>query len=137
MTTEIITRRTLAEGERADFVHALFGLAFPLKLEPTIFAMADMLAEDYNGGYWQFHALGNGGFYMAPDVDRGFEVSCENGFEGTLSADALGITACLYSYSHLSFREDTFAETCAEQYHLLRALAMDHVEAGAILAACD
>ncbi|MBK9682651.1 MAG: antirestriction protein [Betaproteobacteria bacterium] len=137
MTTEVITRRTLAEGERADFVHQLFGLAFPLKLEPTIFAMADMLAEDYNGGYWQFHALGNGGFYMAPDVDRGFEVSCENGFEGTLSADALGITACLYSYSHLSFGEGDFAETCAEQYHLLRALAMDHVEAGAILAACD
>jgi hypothetical protein len=51
MTTEVITRRTLAEGERADFVHALFGPAFPLKLEPTIFTMADMLAEDYNGGY--------------------------------------------------------------------------------------
>ncbi|MBK7460567.1 MAG: antirestriction protein [Betaproteobacteria bacterium] len=137
MTTEVITRRTLAEGERADFVHALFGLNFPLRLEPTIFTMADMLAEDYNGGFWQFYVLGNGGFYMAPDVDRGFEVSCENGFEGTLSADALGITACLYSYSHLSFGEGDFAETCAEQYHLLRALAMDHVEAGAILAACD
>ena len=109
----------------------------PALIRPDKFTMADMLAEDYNGGYWQFHSLGNGGFFMAPDVDRGFEVSCENGFEGTLSADALGITACLYSYSHLSFREGAFAETCAEQYHLLREYAMDHVEAGAILAACD
>jgi hypothetical protein len=74
---------------------------------------------------------------MAPDVDRGFEVSCENGFEGTLSADALGITACLYSYSHLSFGEGTFAEVCAEQYHLLRECAMDHPEVGAILSAID
>ena len=137
MTTEAITRHTLAEGERADFVHQLFGLAFPLKLEPTIFTMADMLAEDYNGGFWLMHSLGNGGFYMAPDVDHGFEVSCENGFEGLLSADALGITACLYSYSHLSFGEGAFAKTCAEQYHLLREYAMDHPEAGAILAACD
>ena len=137
MTTEVITRRTLAEGERADFVHQLFGPAFPLKLEPTIFTLADMLAEAYNGGFWLMHSLSNGGFYMAPDVDRGFEVSCENGFAGTLSADALGITACLYSYSHLSFGEGSFAETCAEQFQQLRAFAMDHPEAGAILAACD
>jgi hypothetical protein len=137
MTTEVITRRTLAESERADFVHGLFGPNFPLRLEPTIFTMANMLAEDYNGGFWSMHSLGNGGFYMAPDVDHGFEVSCENDFEGTLSADALGITACLYSYSHLSFRGGDLAETCAAQYHQLREYAMDHPEAGAILAACD
>ena len=137
MDTEIITRRTLADEERADFVHALFGLHFPLKLEPTIFAMAGILAEDYNGGYWQFYALGNGGFHMAPDVDHGYEVSCANGFEGTLSSDALGITACLYAYSQLSFGEGRFAEVCADQYHLLREYALDHVEAGAILAAID
>jgi hypothetical protein len=137
MTTEEISRRTLAEGERADFVHALFGLHFPLKLEPTIFSIADRLAENYNGGFWQFYALGNGGFYMAPDVDHGYQIACENGFEGTVSADALGITACLYAYSHLSFSEGALAEACAEQYHLLREYVMDHPEAGAILAACD
>ena len=137
MNTELITRRTLAEGERADFVHALFGLNFPLRLEPTIFSMAGRLAEDYNGGFWQFHALGNGGFYMAPDVDRGHQVTCANGFEGTLSSDALGITACLYAYSQLSFGEGAFAEVCGEQYHLLREFALDHPEAGAILAAID
>ena len=137
MTTESITRRILAEGERADFVHALFGLYFPLKLEPTIFNMAGMLARDYSGGYWQFYEIGNGGFYMAPDVDHGYEVSCENGFEGTMSADALGVTACLYAYSHLSFGEGRFAEVCADQYHLLREYALDHPEADAILAAID
>ena len=137
MNTELIARRTLAEGERADFVHALFGLAFPLKLEPTIFNMAGMLAEDYNGGFWQFYALPGGAFYMAPDVDHGYEVSCANGFEGALSSDALGVTACLYAYSQLSFGEGRFAEVCAEQYHVLREYAMDHAESGAILAAID
>ena len=137
MTTELTARRTLADEERADFVHALFGLHFPLRLEPTIFNMADRLAEDYNGGYWQFYALPGGAFYMAPDVDHGYKVSCANGFEGTLSADALGVTACLYAYSQLSFGEGRFAEVCAEQYHLLREYALDHPEAGAILAAID
>jgi hypothetical protein len=137
MTTEVITRRALADEERADFVHAMFGLSFPLRLEPTVFSVADHLAKDYNGGFWLFHALGNGGFYMAPDVDRGYEVSCANGFKGTLSSDALGITACLYAYSQLSFGEGRFAEVCAEQYHLLREYALDHVDAGAILAAID
>ena len=49
MNTELISRRTLAESERADFVHALFGPNFPLRLEPTIFTMAGMLA-----GVWAY-----------------------------------------------------------------------------------
>jgi hypothetical protein len=46
----------------------------------------------------------------------------------------LGITACLYAYSHLSFAGN---EICAEQYHLVRAYAMAHAEVQAILAAID
>ncbi len=62
---------------------------------------------------------------------------CENGWEGHLSADALGITSCLYGYSQLSFGDGDFAGKCAEQYHLLRAHMLDHAEAAAILAAID
>lgn len=87
--------------------------------------------------YWQFYALGNGGFYMSTDVDHDYEVVCENGYEGALSADARGITVCLYAYSQLSFGEGAFAEACAEQYHLLRAYALVHPEGAAILAAID
>ena len=115
----------------------LFGVHFPLRLEPSIFAMADRLAPSYRGGYWHFYALSNGGFYMAPASDTIFDVSCENGFGGKLSADALGITACLYAFSHLSFGEGEFAQTCAEHYHLLRSYLFEHVEAKAILRAID
>ncbi len=138
---EITNRRTMTDAERVDFTHALFGLHFPMNVEPTIFAMADRISPDYSGGYWQFYALSGGGFYMAPDSAAIFRVVCENGFEGDLSADALGIAACLYAYSHLSFMERSVgghvAEVCAGQYHLLRDYAMDHAEAGAILAAID
>lgn len=133
-----MTRRTLPDAERAGFVHALFGLHFPMMVEPTVFGMAGTLSPDYKGGFWEFHALSNGGFYMAPHSDTPFHAVCENGFEGALSADALGITACLYAYSNLSFmRIEDLAEVCARQYHLLRDFAMDHAEVKAILAAID
>ena len=83
-------------------------------------------------------ALCNGGFYMAPNGGGSFHVACENGYQDQLSADALGITACLYAYSHLSFSSRLdFSETCARQYHLLRQLMLEHPEAEAILQATD
>jgi hypothetical protein len=75
---------------------------------------------------------------MAPCSDQLYQVSCDNGYEGKLSADALGITACLYAYSHLSFSSNqAFAEICANHYHLLRGYMLEHEEASKILAAID
>ena len=75
---------------------------------------------------------------MSPCSDELFNVSCENGFEGRLSADALGIAVCLYAYSHLSFSDKNgFDEVCAEHYHLLREFALDHDESRGIFSAID
>ena len=135
--TETITRRCLEEVERVSHTAALFGMQFPLRLEPTIYGMADMLALDYNGGFWDFYTLSNGGFYMAPSSEM-YTVFAINGYEGAMSADALGIAACLYAFSNLAFTGDNaFTQTCAEQFHLLRAFAMDHPEVRQILAAID
>lgn len=133
---EHITRQLVAEEQRTGVTADLFGVYFPLQLEPFIFSMASRLSEDYGGGYWLFYTLGNGGFYMAPDSDR-FQVTSENGWEGFMSADAFGITVCLFAYSNLSFGSGQFAETCADQYHLLREFMMDHAEIGKIGAAID
>lgn len=137
MTIKPITNTTVPEAERLAFVDRLFGISYVLKLEPTVFSMAETLAQEYSGGYWEFHSLSNGGFYMAPRLDTIFDISCENGFEGKLSPDALGITACLYAYSHLSFGEGRLAQVCAEQYHLLREHMFEHTEVSAILVAID
>jgi hypothetical protein len=118
-------------------VDEAFGIRFPFKLEPTIYAFAEHLSPDYRGGYWHFYLLSNGGFYMAPESDTTFRVVSDNGFAGDMTANALGITVCLYAYSHLSFDGDAFAHLCAEHYHRLREFALDHREAGAILAAID
>jgi len=135
--TNIITRQLVAEDQRTNVTADLFGVYFPLQLEPFIFSMASRLSEDYGGGYWLFYTLDNGGFYMVPDSDGKFQVASPNGWEGFMSADAFGITVCLFAYSNLSFGSGQFAETCAEQYHWLREYMMDHAETRAILAATD
>jgi len=138
METPIAISRTLVpEDQRLCITEKLFGIHFPFKLEPSIYTITENLTNNYRGGYWDFYALSNSGFYMAPDSDQMFHVICMNGFEGSLSGDALGITVCLYAYSHLSFYGDGFAEVFGEQYHLLREFMLEHAEAKDILRAID
>ena len=88
-------------------------------------------------GYWDFYTLSNEGFYMTPSEDRIFHVKCQNMYEGDLSADALGITSCLYAYSNLSFSLTDMAREYARHYHLLREYMLDHPEVREILGATD
>lgn len=145
----MIHQTLLNARQRIDYPAKLFGHQFPFVLEPNIFHMAAMLSADYKGGFWQFYALSHGGFYMAPEetetaqtteTSKTFRLSAPNGYEGTLSANAMGITACLYAYSHLSMSHrysSDFAQVCAVQYHLLREFAMGHAEEAAIWRAID
>lgn len=138
MTQSTITRQQVTDKNRIQHTADLFGIRFSLNIEPAVYSIAGNIASEYNGAYWEFYALSNGGFYMAPCSDQSYQVSCENGYEGVLSADAFGITACLYAYSHLSFASNAaFAEICANQYHWLRAYMLEHKEASAILVAID
>ncbi len=138
MTQSTITRQQIDDKQRIQHTADLFGIRFSLNIEPTIFSIAGGIAKEYNGAYWEFYSLSNGGFYMAPCSDKQYQVSCDNGFEGKLSADALGITTCLYAYSHLSFTTNpAFAELCSKHYHWLREFMLEHAEAKSILSAID
>ena len=55
-----------------------------------------------------------------------------------LSADALGVTACLYAYSHCSFsRDEDCGRLCARHYHWLREYMYEHAAVAEILGAID
>lgn len=126
--------KLLSDAQRVTHTAKLFGISFPMLLEPFVFNIAGKLSRDYSGGLWAFYSLSNGGFYLAPESPESFSVSSENGYQCSMTADALGITACLYAYSHLSFRNlGVFSETCARQYHLLLEYAFDHDQAACIL----
>ena len=133
----LVTRELVPEARRMSVTGKYFGLHFPLQIEPVIYGITEKMAEDYDGGYWDFFTLSNGGFYMAPAGDYVFHVICDNMFEGDLSADALGITSTLYSYSHLSFTDGRFGRVCACHYHRLREYMFEHPEVKAILGATD
>lgn len=138
MTSSTIFTERLNDSQRLAVPAKLFGIRFSMYVEPFVFDTAGSLCEAYDGGYWHFHSLSNGGFYMAPDRDKPFHVICANGFEGDLSPDAFGVAVCVYVYSNLSFSGDTeFAGACAQQYHSLRDFMMEHAEVHAILSAID
>jgi hypothetical protein len=67
-----VCRYLIPEVQRLAHVKRVFGLHFPLQLEPIVYGITDRITADYQGGYWHFYTLDNGGFYMAPDDDRGF-----------------------------------------------------------------
>ena len=134
----IITKKLVTAQKRTSHTARLFGLNFPMRLEPVVYTITDRIAEDYLGGFWDFWELSNGGFYVSTRSDKYFNVCCDNGYDGAMSANALGITVCLNAYSNLSFgTESQFTHTCAQQYHWLRDYALDHDEARAIFRAVD
>ena len=132
-----VTRELVPEDRRIEIVERLFETAFPLQLEPVVYGITHRMADEYTGGYWDFWILSNGGFYMAPAEDRTFHIKCQNMYEGDLSADALGITACLYAYSNLSFPLSDVAQGYARHYHLLQEYMVVHPEVREILRATD
>lgn len=106
-------------------------------LEQTVYAFMREFVGSYRGGYWDFFELSNGGFYMAPKISSPTALSvASNGFEAEMTPDAAGIVACLFAYSHLSFRcpDDS---PFGNYYHLLLDFAGGHREAGLIFRAID
>jgi hypothetical protein len=133
-TSPVVATR-VPENERDHFLYRQMGGSF-LLFEHAVYAMLEHASEDYSGGTWEFYALSNGGFYMAPCADLPLRIcSFGNGFEGLLSPDAAGIFACAMALSHLSFRLRD--ENTSSKFHLLREFHGDHPEAAALFRALD
>ena len=81
MTQTTITRKLVSINQRIQHTADLFGIRFPLNLEPAIYEFTGNMAPKYNGAYWEFYSLSNSGFYMAPSSDKQYLVNCGNGFE--------------------------------------------------------
>lgn len=130
-----ITANLLPEESRMGFLPAFFGQAMMIG-EGLVCCWMHNLSEDYQGGYWDYFKLSNGGFYMAPRTSKKFRVLVAgNYFEGELSADAAGIVATLYALCELANR--TASDRIVDLYHLLRDYASEHPDAGQIFAAID
>ena len=136
ISTNVTADLVLSEN-RLAIVDELFGAAFPMRIEPFVYQVSGHISNDYNGGYWDYFQLSNGGFLMIPPSDD-YYCLCDNGFEGMVSAEVLGASACMYAYSHLSFSDDRrLSELCTKHYYLLRDYIPEMGEVDQILAMTD
>ena len=78
------------ECDRLSFLPYLFGQDF-LYAEASVYALAKKMMPEYEGGFWHFIRLPDGGGYMMPDGDRFHMVNGANWFDRTVSADAAGV----------------------------------------------
>mgnify|MGYP000645732381 FL=1 len=75
---------------------------------------------------------------MYPESDHLFHADCDNGFVGDVTTKVLGVSACLYAFSNLSFSDHKrLSELCTQHYHWLREFVPEMGEEGQILAMCD
>ncbi len=107
-----------------------------LVFEMSVFNYMDKFVKSYNGGYWEYIELSNGGFYMSLNSDKSFNLTVDsNGFEGTMSADAASLVVNLFVYCQLANQHEL--DYLIEGFHALREFACLHPEANLILAAID
>src|SRR5438105_14874957 len=114
-----ITAALVPDEARLSTLPRFFGAKLT-QAELLVYRWMDALCEAYSGGYWQFYALSNGGFYMAPSRTQRMRLAVGgNAFDGEMSARAAGIVACLFAFGELA-QDETGGERFIGLYHLLR-----------------
>lgn len=129
-----VTAQLVSDSERGDFIPQMF--VGRLHYEQSVYGFLDQICKQYQGAWWHFYRLSNGGFYMAPDVNESLELNIEmNGYSGTVSADAAGIIVSLYILCFAS--AEMRVDSISDHFHWLREFALDHAESRAIFMAID
>jgi len=127
MTHQIFNRpkATLVPDERRpEFLPTLFGHRLLIVAENTVYSMMERLSpQDYGGGHWDFFEDDSQPLFLAPTSRPRFriqgDITC---FQGDVSAEAAGIIATLFAFSHLSFRFQS--DHLADGYERLIAMSM-------------
>lgn len=84
---QVIAQR-IADKERLMFLPR-FLEQHACRFETLVYLWMHRLVKNYEGGYWEFYTLSNGGFYMTISEQVVFEVIGNgNGFHGAMSSEA-------------------------------------------------
>jgi hypothetical protein len=135
VVSEVVTATVIDDLTRINTLPNVFGSNY-LYCESTIYSILRSHAEEYNGAYWEFFSLSNGGFYMAPHLENPLMINVSgNHFSGELSPDAAGIFACLMAFNHYAWR--TRDPRFVQLFDDLREYALSHPESDLILRAID
>lgn len=140
MTTSANTRQNatlVPEERRGKFLPTLFGLRLLIIAENTVYSIMERLSpQDYDDGFWDFYEYRGSPLFLMPTSRPRFRIVSEiTEFHGEVSAEAAGIIATLFTFSHLSFRYSS--DLLAEGYARLSNYSIGHPEADAIFHAID
>lgn len=136
MVDQAITAKPVYGPARLMCLPKHFGPRLML-VEHTIYHYMEKFAQSYTGGLWEYYELSNGGFYMAPTMESPVDLFVRfNGAKVQVLADAAGIIACLYVFSHLAF-DYPDDDRLTNAFHNLRDFASQHTEMPAIFKAID
>ena len=136
---EPITSTTISNKERNSFLFEKMGNNAPF-FEQLLFSYMDKICEKYNGGFWEFERLSNGGFFMFPSDSIELEINVPtNGYEGKMSNVTSGIVVTLLSLSYYSFQvtDEESKNVISDLFYQLREYALDHDDVSKIFAAID
>lgn len=125
------------EQRRLEFLPALFGCSLLIIGENAVYSLMERLSPlDYRGGFWDFYEHQGTPLFLAPQSRSRFRITGEiTGFQGEVSAEAAGIIATLFAFSHLSFRHPS--NHLSEAYGRLYVYSVEHPEAAQIIEAID
>lgn len=137
-TESTIAVTLVPDEQRLDFWFNHFGAVKGwATFEIVTFTTMGQFCEAYNGGYWEYCTLSNGGAFIYPDISK--EVltlfNMHNGNEATVSLEAAGIAVCLILYSIWSFQ--TESEVMCDRFYQLCDYASQHPESAAIFHLID
>lgn len=141
-TPSPIIATRVSEADRLRFLPTYFGPSMlrMLRGETLVFDWMGRLCPVYQGGFWHFYTLSNGGFYMAPERSGLMQIEVDgNGFAGELSADAAGIIVTMFALNQLcaELAGTADADALIDRYHHLAAFAAEHAESALIYRAID
>ena len=132
---EIITATKVADEDRLNFWLRHVGMAKMLAFERHVYCWMRRLCPHYDGGYWNFYDLSNGGFYIAPADEKKMWLTWPgNYFNDEMSADAAGIVVTLYALNDFA---EQISPAFGEKHRQLYDYIESHPEAQAIYAAID
>jgi hypothetical protein len=125
------------DERRLEFLPALFGRSLLIIGENAVYSLMERLSPlDYGGGFWDFYEYEGKPLFLAPRSRSRFRITGEiTGFQGDVSAEAAGIIATLFAFSHLSFRHPS--DYLSDGYGRLYAYSAEHPEASEIFQAID
>ncbi|EJJ26236.1 antirestriction protein [Rhizobium sp. CF142] len=125
------------DERRLEFLPTLFGRSLLIIGENAVYSFMEQLSPlDYGGGFWDFHEYEGKPLFLAPRCKSRFRITgAITGFQGKVSAEAAGIIATLFAFSHLSVQHQS--EHLSEGYGRLYAYSAYHPEAAEIFQAID